>query len=146
MLLGGNTPSPTGSVQAGAVQHGGQPATPATPSSVDISTEDEPLHFRNLAEIYQETSEVELALDSEGEALLAELEEPTCYVEAATDPEWAKAMDSEIQSIEKNRTWTRTKLPAGHRPISLKWVFKLKKNAEGEIIKHKARLVAKGYV
>ena len=37
-------------------------------------------------------------------------------------------------------------MPAGHRPIGLKWVFKLKKNTNGDIIKHKARLVAKGYV
>jgi hypothetical protein len=28
----------------------------------------------------------------------------------------------------------------------LKWVFKLKRNSDGEIVKHKARLVAKGYV
>lgn len=37
-------------------------------------------------------------------------------------------------------------MPAGHRPIGLKWVFKQKKNTAGDIIKHKARLVAKGYV
>lgn len=37
-------------------------------------------------------------------------------------------------------------LLAGHKPIGLKWVFKLKKNANGEVVKHKARLVAKGYV
>ncbi|KAF8719973.1 hypothetical protein HU200_024743 [Digitaria exilis] len=37
-------------------------------------------------------------------------------------------------------------LPAGHRPIGLKWVYKVKKNAAGEVVKHKARLVAKGYV
>lgn len=28
----------------------------------------------------------------------------------------------------------------------LEWVYKMKKNAEGEVIKHKARLLAKGYV
>jgi hypothetical protein len=28
----------------------------------------------------------------------------------------------------------------------LKWVFKLKKNADDEVIKHNAQLVAKGYV
>ena len=38
------------------------------------------------------------------------------------------------------------KLPVGHKAIGLKWVFKLKKNYEGEVIKHKARLVAKGYI
>ena len=35
---------------------------------------------------------------------------------------------------------------AGHRAIELKWVFKLKRNEDGEVVKHKARLVAKGYV
>ncbi|KAF0889314.1 hypothetical protein E2562_022864 [Oryza meyeriana var. granulata] len=37
-------------------------------------------------------------------------------------------------------------LPPGHRPIGLKWVYKVNKNAAGEAIKHKSRLVAKGYV
>ena len=36
-------------------------------------------------------------------------------------------------------------MPSGHRAIGLKWVFKLKRNEEGEVGKHKARLVAKGY-
>jgi hypothetical protein len=37
-------------------------------------------------------------------------------------------------------------LPAGHKAIGLKWVYKLKKDSKGEVLKHKARLVAKGYV
>ena len=37
-------------------------------------------------------------------------------------------------------------LPNGHRPITLKWVFKLKKDEQGAVIKHKARLVARGFV
>ena len=37
-------------------------------------------------------------------------------------------------------------LPDGHRPITLKWVFKLKKGELGAVIKHKARLVARGFV
>jgi hypothetical protein len=55
-------------------------------------------------------------------------------------------MRSELQSITKNRTWELVELPKGQRPIGLKWVFNLKRNAEGEVVKHKARLVAKGYV
>jgi len=55
-------------------------------------------------------------------------------------------MDSEIQSINRNKTWELAKLPVGHKPIGLKWVYKLKRNADGNVVKHKARLVAKGYV
>jgi len=105
-----------------------------------------PLHYKSLNEIYDNTSEIELELDFEGEALLAEVEEPTSYSEAAGNLEWEKAMENEIQSIVKNKTWTLTELPSGHRPIGLKWFFKLKKNADDEVMKHKARLVAKGYV
>ena len=35
--------------------------------------------------------------------------------------------------------------PPNCRPIGLKWIFKLKKNPQGDIIKYKARLVVKGY-
>jgi len=104
------------------------------------------VRFRNLNEVYQDTVEVELTSDSEVEALLAVMEEPSCYQDAAGDGNWIEAMESEIQSINKNKTWELVKLPAGQKPIGLKWVYKLKKNAEGEIVKYKARLVAKGYV
>jgi len=55
-------------------------------------------------------------------------------------------MKQELQSVEKNKTWELVDLPAGHRPISLKWVFKLKKDEKGVATKHKARLVARGLV
>jgi hypothetical protein len=45
--------------------------------------------------------------------------------------------------VEQNRTWELVLLPAGHRPITLKWVYKLKKDELGVVIKHKARLVAR---
>ena len=32
------------------------------------------------------------------------------------------------------------------KPIGLKWVYKLQKDVEGNVVKHKAKLVAKGYV
>jgi hypothetical protein len=55
-------------------------------------------------------------------------------------------MLDELQSIDENGTWTLTTLPAGHRAIGLKWVYKVKKDEYGCIVKHKACLVAKGYV
>ena len=55
-------------------------------------------------------------------------------------------MMEEMASIEQNKTWKLVNLPHGHRPIGLKWVFKVKLDETGSIVKHKARLVAKGYV
>ena len=58
---------------------------------------------------------------------------------------WRLAMDNEIKSIEKNKTWTLTELPLGTKKIGVKWVYKTKYNEYGQIDKHKARLVDKGY-
>jgi hypothetical protein len=55
-------------------------------------------------------------------------------------------MKEEMKSILDNKTWTLEVLHQGHKAIGLKWVYKLKRNEEGEMVKHKARLVAKGYV
>jgi hypothetical protein len=51
----------------------------------------------------------------------------------------------ELQSIEENNSWSLTELPSGRCAIGLKWVFKVKKNQLGEVVRHKARLVVKGY-
>ena len=55
-------------------------------------------------------------------------------------------MQEEMDAIEENSTWHLTTLPPGHRAIGLKWVYKVKKDAHGAVLKHKARLVSKGYV
>ena len=88
--------------------------------------------------------------------LLAEIEcerllmvinnEPWDYNEAKEHKVWVKACEEELTSIEKNNTWVLVELPKGFKPIGLKWVFKIKRNADGSISKYKARLVAKGYV
>jgi hypothetical protein len=54
-------------------------------------------------------------------------------------------MKEEIDSIWENQTRELTELP-GHRAIGLKWVYKIKNDEAGVVIKYKARLVAKGYV
>jgi rubrerythrin len=86
----------------------------------DDLSDEEPQHFRSLNEIYENTDEVELADSEEAEALLVESDEPASFSEAAGNPEWVEAMNSEIKSIEKNRTWELSKLPAGHKAIGLK--------------------------
>ncbi|KAL3578414.1 hypothetical protein D5086_019918 [Populus alba] len=54
-------------------------------------------------------------------------------------------MDAEIESIQKNETWSLMELPAGTKKIGVKWIYKTKLNETGKVDKFKARLVAKGY-
>jgi hypothetical protein len=49
------------------------------------------------------------------------------------------------RAIEDNQTWTLTELPVGRGAIGLKWVFKVKRDEQGNVVRHKARLVVKGY-
>jgi hypothetical protein len=74
------------------------------------------------------------------------VDEPNTFAKAEHHQQWCSAMIEEIDSIMSNKTWRLVPLPPGHHPIGLNWVFKLKKNVAGEVIKHKARLVAKDYV
>lgn len=74
------------------------------------------------------------------------IEEPSNYSDAEKELAWREAMKTEIDSIEKNNTWILTELPHRHKAIGLKWVFKIKRDMNEEVVKHKARLVAKGYV
>jgi hypothetical protein len=55
-------------------------------------------------------------------------------------------MTEELESIKENETWSLVELPSVHKAIGLKWVFKLKHDEQGHVVKHKARLVTKGYV
>nr|GEX43537.1 ribonuclease H-like domain, reverse transcriptase, RNA-dependent DNA polymerase [Tanacetum cinerariifolium] len=50
------------------------------------------------------------------------------------------------QEVETNTLLLTEEEPLNHKAIGLKWVFKTKRDAKGNITKYKARLVAKGYV
>jgi hypothetical protein len=82
----------------------------------------------------------------EGELNMISAGEPRTFAEAEQEEAWRAAMRNEVNSIEQNQTWELVDMPQGHRPITLKWVFKLKKGETGEVVKHKARLVARGFV
>ena len=55
-------------------------------------------------------------------------------------------MLEEMKAIEENKTWQLVDPPLGCRPISLKWVYKVKRDEHDVVVKHKARLVAQGFV
>ena len=76
-------------------------------------------------------------------------QEPSNYSEAVScedSEKWMFAMQEEMESLHKNRTWDLVKLPKGKKVVRCKWVFKKKEGTPGvEEPRYKARLVAKGY-
>jgi hypothetical protein len=72
-------------------------------------------------------------------------EEPTCYTNAKSHPLWRSAMNEEFQALLQNNTWHLVPPRAGLNVIDCKWIFKLKRKADGSIDRYKARLVAKGF-
>lgn len=48
------------------------------------------------------------------------------FESAIKEEKWQKGIDDEINAIERNDTWELSKLPKGHKIISVKWVFKTK--------------------
>ena len=58
---------------------------------------------------------------------------------------WLETAKEEYQSMLDNEVWKIVKLPEGEKPIGCKWIFKTKRDSNGNVIRYKARLVAKGY-
>ena len=71
---------------------------------------------------------------------------PENYEEAIKHDVWKKVMEEEIRMIEKNNnTWELVAIPKEREVVSLKWIYKIKLNQEGNIHNHKARFVARGF-
>lgn len=132
----------------GNVSRENSPVTPASPITpvtqiIPLNRDDyddstEPRKVRLLKDVYEDA-------ETRDELGLMGVDEPRNYKQAVKDDDWKWAMEREMESIQENETWELTKLPPGQKVIGLKWVYKLKKDANGRVVKHKARLVAKGY-
>ncbi|KAG1669146.1 hypothetical protein FOA52_002657 [Chlamydomonas sp. UWO 241] len=81
------------------------------------------------------------------------LSEPTTFKEAsrrtsAANPyssQWKQASDEEISSLMENGTWELCQLPNGFSVLPVRWVYKFKRDATGQVVRFKARVVAKGF-
>jgi len=54
-------------------------------------------------------------------------------------------MKDEIDSMACNRVWDLIKLLDGVKSFQFRWIFKTKKDSQGNIERHKVKLVAKGF-
>ena len=60
-------------------------------------------------------------------------------------PEWQLAMAEELAALERSGTWDLVPLPSGVRPITCKWVYKIKTRSDSSLERYKDRLVARGF-
>jgi Reverse transcriptase (RNA-dependent DNA polymerase)/Pol polyprotein, beta-barrel domain/Integrase core domain len=81
-------------------------------------------------------------------ALVSEGNEPRTYKQAlrcADAPKWESAMKEELASLERLGTWQIVPRPKNARPITARWVYKLKLGSDNQPVRYKARLVARGF-
>jgi len=79
------------------------------------------------------------------ENYVANLEHDITINQAVTDPDSKHAMDEEMGSITKIKTWKLVPLPPRKRAITSKWIFNVKPGINGQGSRYKARLVARGF-
>ncbi|GJW06717.1 retrovirus-related pol polyprotein from transposon TNT 1-94 [Tanacetum coccineum] len=71
--------------------------------------------------------------------------EPKTYKDALTQSCWIEAMQEELNEFKRLEVWELVPRPNKVMVITLKWIYKVKLDELGGILKNKARLVARGY-
>nr|GEY63134.1 hypothetical protein [Tanacetum cinerariifolium] len=71
--------------------------------------------------------------------------EPKTYKEALTQSCWIEAMQEELNEFELLEVWELVPRPDKVMVITLKWIYKVKLDELGGVLKNKARLVTRGY-
>jgi hypothetical protein len=71
--------------------------------------------------------------------------EPQGLDEALHDRNWKQAMDVEYSALMNNKTCHLVPYQQDNNIIDCKWIYKIKRRADGTIDRYKARLVAKGF-
>ncbi|GKD86481.1 retrovirus-related pol polyprotein from transposon TNT 1-94 [Tanacetum coccineum] len=72
--------------------------------------------------------------------------EPKTYKDALTQSCWIEAMQEELNEFKRLEVWELVPRPYKVMVITLKWIYKVKLDELGGILKNKARLVARGYL
>ncbi|GJZ04200.1 retrovirus-related pol polyprotein from transposon TNT 1-94 [Tanacetum coccineum] len=71
--------------------------------------------------------------------------EPKTYKDDLTRSCWIEAMQEELNEFKRLEVWELVPRPDKVMVITLKWIYKVKLDELGGILKNKARLVARGY-
>lgn len=71
------------------------------------------------------------------------IKKPKDFKDAIMNEIWCHSMVEDLGSIQDNKVCELVDLSNGHSIIKLKWVYKVKKDVEENLVKHEARLMAK---
>ncbi|GKD14786.1 retrovirus-related pol polyprotein from transposon TNT 1-94 [Tanacetum coccineum] len=121
----------------------------ATPNSEHVNkwTKDHPLD--NIIGELERLVSIRLQLHEQAlfcyyNAFLTSVE-PKNYKDALTQACWIEAMQEELHEFDRLEVWELVPRPDKVMIITLKWIYKVKLDEMGGILKNKARLVARGY-
>ncbi|GJR52524.1 retrovirus-related pol polyprotein from transposon TNT 1-94 [Tanacetum coccineum] len=78
------------------------------------------------------------------DAFLTSVEQKN-FKQEMTEPSWIDAMQEEIHEFERLQVWELVSCPDRVMLIKLKWIYKVKTDEFGKVLKNKARLVAQGF-
>ncbi|GKD36319.1 retrovirus-related pol polyprotein from transposon TNT 1-94, partial [Tanacetum coccineum] len=78
------------------------------------------------------------------DAFLTSLE-PNNFKQVMIEPSWIDAMQEEIHEFERLEVWELVSCLNNVFLIKLKWIYKVKIDESGRVLKNKARLVAQGF-
>ena len=88
--------------------------------------------------VYLQESKFDLGIDND----------PVSFshaIESDNSTKWLDAVKEELKSIDHNEVWDLVEFPEGCKRVGCKWVFKTKRDSNGNIERHKAKLVAKSF-
>lgn len=79
------------------------------------------------------------------EKIPMDISTPLTFDDACANEHWARSIQVEIENLRHNKVWDEAILPTNAKAIGSKWVFRVKRDSQGNIVKLKSRLVVKGY-
>jgi transposase InsO family protein len=136
------TPASTSAAPHSGQSAAGQPSSSQTAAKTSSSTSagSRPKREAKLPAWMQDGSNL----------MLVALEgEPTTFAEATSGEDaelWWESMADEYASLVSNKVLEIVPIPDGVQPLPVKWVYKLKRDGQGNIERYKSRLVAKGFL
>jgi hypothetical protein len=143
---GGFTPPPSG----GVFSQEGSLATPRasgfnSPEALNLPGVDTEPRGKRLLEVLLDatTGETALKVRREVKEDIPKSYSPALRKEDST--QWQEAIREEFDSLVSHGTWELVELPRRRKAVGNKWVFVLKRDKAGNIVRYKAWLVANGY-